>query len=104
MFFVGKEYTAISKSLVSVRMIDFLMPGISGSGTFLDSRKSDGVITFNKEKCSAWSHIMSIGKINKVLSVLHIKGNKEGREEGEKGSSLCQMKSSQSQRFTEFQG
>lgn len=85
-------------------MIDFLMPGISGSGTFLDSRKSDGVITFNKEKCSAWSHIMSIGKINKVLSVLHIKGNKEGREEGEKGSSLCQMKSSQSQRFTEFQG
>lgn len=85
-------------------MIDFLMPGISGSGTFLDSRKSDGVITFNKEKCSAWSHIMSIGKINKVLSVLHIKGNKEGREEGEKGSSLCQMKSSQSQRFIEFQG
>lgn len=85
-------------------MIDFLMPGISGSGTFLDSRKSDGVITFNKEKCSAWSHIMSISKINKVLSVLHIKGNKEGREEGEKGSSLCQMKSSQSQRFIEFQG
>lgn len=59
-----------SISVFSMKMIHFLMPGMLGVDISLDSKSSDGLISFNKEEYSAWPYIISIGKLNKALSDL----------------------------------